>query len=360
MSTCKHTSWLSILRKDHEPVLEISSRPRLLLGSLGNPEEEFPNLVVLIGNQSKLQFLERLGIGSTLPGGGRRAHGEIHLHALAGNRNGRPGFFVDADLPMHNRITRLWKSQNCHESIVRSLQSLPQPHKATEVTDHIFYRLLVPFANVVCFFADDVGGPRRVAHRLAAWLDKGQPSTIHVPPWLVLVVAEGSEDDHLAAFRDLIRQETSIDIRDRFAGIRIVRVGPEPGSSRRRQGYKARSFSKLSRVVSDLSENVRQGRLASDCLFSALHLAEMLQSTAVHITQAPREPFDLVRSSRAHTPVAPDLDAHLARFLKNFRSLKILKEVGVPLIASSFILDQYPPGMHRKFSAVSVAEIETK
>ncbi|KAK7947827.1 phospholipase [Apiospora aurea] len=309
MSTCKHTSWLSILRKDHEPVLEIPSRPRLLLGSMGKPEEEFPNLVIQIGNQSKLRFLRRLG--------------------------------------------------NCHDSIVRSLQSLPQPHKATEVSDHIFYRLLVPFANVVCFFADDVGGPRRVAHRLAAWLDKGQPSTIHVPPWHVLVVVEGSEDGHLAAFRDLIGQETSIDIRDRFAGIRIVRVGPEPGSSRRRQGYKAQSFSKLARVMSDLSNRLRQGRLASDCLFSALHLAKMLQSMAVHITQAPREPFDLVRTSRAHTPVAPDLDAHLARFLGNFRSLEPLKEVGVPLIASSFI-DQYPSGMHRKSPAVSVAEIETK
>ncbi|KAH8193954.1 hypothetical protein TruAng_011877 [Truncatella angustata] len=45
-------------------------------------------------------------------------------------------------------------------------------------------------------------------------------------------------------------------------------------------------------------------------------------------------------------PVATDLDMHLTTFLKKVQSYAAVENFAVPMIISSFILDNYPPGMH--------------
>lgn len=46
--------------------------------------------------------------------------------------------------------------------------------------------------------------------------------------------------------------------------------------------------------------------------------------------------------------MACDLASHLAGFLKAARDVSAIERSAVPAAASSFILDHYPPGMHRK------------
>ncbi|KAF4972947.1 hypothetical protein FSARC_616 [Fusarium sarcochroum] len=58
------------------------------------------------------------------------------------------------------------------------------------------------------------------------------------------------------------------------------------------------------------------------------------------------KPYDFVQVSRLQTPVAVDLACHVANFLRIFQSWNEIRDTAIPLIASSLLLDQFPPGMH--------------
>ncbi|KAI1856697.1 uncharacterized protein JN550_013691 [Neoarthrinium moseri] len=59
-----------------------------------------------------------------------------------------------------------------------------------------------------------------------------------------------------------------------------------------------------------------------------------------------RSPLDLVRMSRMMNPVSPDLSSYLNAFLQEVKSSEDVEVFAIPMIISSFILDQYPPNMH--------------
>ena len=341
MVRCTHTRWLRLARKDEGFALEVSDRAQRLLDGLPRPEKQTPSINLLVGNQSKQRLLHTLGINTTGPRG-QRGHGEIHMFVTPSSvRSDAPMVIADGDIPVQSRLGRPWKRQLCHEVNVRPL--CPLQGKVADIADRIYHRLLLPFADVICLFATDLGGIEKTVHRLALWMDNGPLSTIEARPWLFIVVDEGPEAEALATFRDLLRIETSIDPMDHFGGIRLLSL-----TKPRNQGhYRGSPWDRLSRELSDASQSARQKRLNVSHLFAAQHLAGFLDHAAGCATEVPQEPFNFIRTSRLNNPVAVDLELHLAHFLRNFHSLDSLKSFALPMVASSFILDHYPPGMHR-------------
>jgi hypothetical protein len=180
---------------------------------------------------------------------------------------------------------------------------------------------------------------------LASWMKKGEPSTAEVRPWLMIVVDDGVEKRLLATFSDLMRAQTSVDVTRHFGGIRLVSLARM--RKRRRRAYGSH-WSKLKCELLKLSKLVRKTRAETSCLFTARHLAGFLQQATGCITAAVQQPFDFIRTSRLDNPVAADLSVHLARFFSHIESLDRLKDFAVPMVASTFMLDHYPPGMHRR------------
>ena len=130
---------------------------------------------------------------------------------------------------------------------------------------------------------------------------------------------------------------------DRFGDVRMISL---TDAKRGGRGNNGNPWDTLDRELAKLSRSMKQTRLDRSCLFAARHLAGFLHHASVRATEAPRVPFDFIRTSRVNNPVAPDLEVHLARFLRNFHSLDALKNFALPMMASSFILDHYLPGMH--------------
>lgn len=58
------------------------------------------------------------------------------------------------------------------------------------------------------------------------------------------------------------------------------------------------------------------------------------------------QPLNFVRGSRVHNPVATDLSRHLATLIRAATSAGELIGFVAPVIASSLLLDNYPPGAH--------------
>ncbi|KAJ0333112.1 hypothetical protein KNSL1_013752, partial [Colletotrichum chrysophilum] len=348
MIRCKHTGWLRAATKDQTYIVETTDRAQRLLDGLPRPDSQYPSTLVLIGNATKRVVMKRLGVDITTPNT-TRGHGEIHLSlAPVGASGARPTLIADADIPPHKRLGRPRKSTLCHELVARPLSN-PHgeaiPSTVAEFSDHVYSRMFLPFADAVCFFADDLGGVETVAQRLASWLEMGTPSTSSVRPWLVIVTNGGEESSTRSQLLQAVRKRTDTHVSERFHGVRVISLADTTPKSLRRHLHSLR-WDILHNELSYMAETKRVERVLASCLFSATHLAGLLRHAAEKAGGGGAPPLDFLAVSRLDNPVAADLQAHLARFLVHCDSVDDLKRFAVPVIASSFLLDQYPPDMH--------------
>jgi hypothetical protein len=159
---------------------------------------------------------------------GRRAHGEIHLHIHSPSTfSSRPVLLAEGDLPSFDKPREALSDEKCHELANRPLKTLATPN-LSESADEIYLRLLSPFTNVFCFFADDVGKFKPIVYRLARWLDLGQPSTLpKATRPKVLIVTErgdalGDDESDLNTFKQMLSEETTMDVSEQFSDIRLL------------------------------------------------------------------------------------------------------------------------------------------
>jgi hypothetical protein len=352
MKRCDHSHWLSFGSSGNDTCLLESDRLQTLTHQIQDPETQRPSLIVLIGNASKSQALRKLfGIKKGRKFRSKRNADEIHLHLDPSTIfHSRPILLADSDLPQQNLKRRVPTADKCHETIRRTLPRIGGglSYSAPDGnTDTIYSHLLLPFADVFCFFSADVDGFRQIARHVAGWLEKAQPSTLPRSTFpRVIIVTEkmspGAEREKEArkAFLWLLREETTRDLSEQISDIHIVALLPD-----RRVSPEAR-YRRLKERILNASDEVRSNREDTRTLFSATHFTALFKYACDHFSQASEEPFDFIKASRKQNPVAEDLTEHLFIFLKHIKSAKELTEFAVPIIASSILLDHYPPDTH--------------
>lgn len=350
MTRCLHTHWLSLRRQDGEAALLESDRLRSLTADLPYPESQRPSLFVLVGNKEKSAALKAaFGVKRArnvpLPLGSRI--GGVHLHIDPSSVfSDRPILLAEHNIHEQVPNAKRATSPKCHEIVRRVLR-----RAESEISD-VYPQLLYPFADVFCLFVADFGGLGAVARFLARWLDQDRPpaSPRSVLPSVVVVAdeplttANGREEARRAVLL-AIREETSKDLLEHVAAIDVLGLLP------RNQVSAATRYRHVRDRLLRSSDQARRGRADVRMLFSATHLAAFIRSASAHFADAVDEPFDFVKASRMHNPVAPQLDEHLSNFLTQITSSSQLFEFAAPMVASALFLDSYPPGAHGKWAS---------
>ncbi|KAH7186367.1 hypothetical protein DER44DRAFT_816943 [Fusarium oxysporum] len=344
MSRCRHTCWLKPWSLGIETGLEVTDRPQRLLKEFENPDAESAGLLVLIGNQSKQAAFKKLSFQT-----GRiraRAGGEVHLLVSSLKENRRKRIVIaDTDASGSQAKLPLLSASACHAVKVYTDTKQQVPEDGLDY-ENLLRRTLLPSADVVCIFVDDLGGFGESLKRLRFWLQSGPPSTSPVRPHILLVVRQEWRQRHESDLQRFVAEHRSRSLDPSFSGITLVGVPRMSGKSRRRSGGQTRRWQVLSSELSKALETSRQARRRSDSIFSVHHLAHFLQYAASVALSVTAEPFSFVKVSRLHRGIAPDLSDHIRNFLGKFELLKTFQQVAVPLIASSLLLDHYSPGMH--------------
>lgn len=264
MRYCKHTEWLKLAFRNEDVLLQNTDRLQTILEDLPNPDEQCPSLVVFIGNRSKAiaikglaktfspqprygckqsSYNDELRWGETKISG-RRAHGEIHIHIHPPSIfSSRPVLLAKGDLPSTSKLTQALATEQCHETGSRVLNARDSiTPTLSETANRICFKLLSPFTDVFCFFANDIRGFKPIVQRLALWLDLGRPLTLlrATRPKLLIVtertnVKEDDESD-LNVFKRMLRKETTMDVFEQFLDIRILSLA----ARNKNLSYKAR------------------------------------------------------------------------------------------------------------------------
>ncbi|KAM0492971.1 hypothetical protein ACHAPB_008645 [Verticillium nonalfalfae] len=291
------TMWLGLSGCENNYDLIVSTRLRLVTSHLPRPDTQRPSLVVLVGGRAK----------------------SIALHAMFGDAR---------------RQAIIWTAQSGMER---------------RVTGELYCRLLAPFADVFCFFCDDLdGGLEGVARHLATWLDHAPQAQnpANARPKIVVVsstVPHGVQGE-VKAKTDLLamlEKETERETSNLATYISFVTVLPHTSVSATAR-YRA-----LKERIMRISDDVRQSRVDARCLFSATHVAALLDGACDHFASASDLPFDLVQESRRRNPVPENLESHITEFVGRGTPQTELVTFAMPVIGSSLFLDAYPPGAHR-------------
>lgn len=367
MRYCRHTEWLSLAINNEDVLLQSTDRLRTVLEDLPNPDEQCPSLVVFIGNRSKAMAIK--GLAKTFSPqprygrkqshdddlrwgetrlNGRRAHGEVHLHIHPPSVfSSRPVLLAEGDLPSNSKTTQALSVEQCHETESSTLNS----PTITESANKVYFKLLSPFTDVFCFFADDVGGFKPIVQRLASWLDLGRPSSLpkETRPKLLIVTerinAQGDDESDLNLFKRMLRKETTIDILEYFSDIHVFSLA----AHKRNLSNKSRHRELFEHLL-NFSDQVREARINTQTLFSARHFASFFHYAIDNIVAASETPFNFISASRIESPISSSFQDHLLHFLQSIHTPQLLLQFAIPTIASSLVVDSYPPDMHCKLA----------
>ncbi|CAK7237038.1 hypothetical protein SBRCBS47491_009841 [Sporothrix bragantina] len=341
--------WLGLRVRGTHAELFASSRLQRLVESIPDPDTQRPSLVVFVGKRSKAAALrENFGVKRTWLGVVKRARGEVHLHLDPSSVFGQPLLIADGDILLTQPTQKAPASQ-CHEITVRAIHR-PSGVVVDDLVRGLFGQLLFPFTDVFCFFCEDLGGLQGVARLLASWLEGDRSTALPAAggatqPSVVLVtetwpVGKGGETKARSAFLWYMRSETAKNVLDYVAAVEVVALLPKGAVSTTAQ------YRLLKERLLDGSDNAQKRRREAGLSFSATHLAALVECGLDAFASLAAEPFCFIKASRAHSPVAPNLAAHLRTLIERTHSVSELSSFAAPVLASSFLLDSYPPGAH--------------
>jgi hypothetical protein len=345
---CNHLSWLQIFGDAKSGFSVIyDDRYKRIVGELAAPSKQCPSLAFFLGNKARDTALKHLFPNNNV----RRPRTTplaINLRIDNGSSTtDNPILFADCD-----PLQCTWPSQDNHQAPCHEQKHFPLPwglsHQA-DVLDVLLARLFFSFTDVICIFAEDVGGLDAVGNLLVKWAGLGRPSSLpdSVRPQ-VLVVTQGDGSASVTHsllkwddFRYHILQTEKVDLTQSFAAIKVVQLADEHLSPLVR-------YRGLKDVVCKALDEARRLRAFNTTLFSAVHQAALFQNALRHVAQTIREPFDILNSTRKDNRIQADYSTHLEQFFSLTTKLKLPYDSIAYYVASTILVDAYPPKMHRK------------
>lgn len=308
-----------------------------MIQDLPDAPKQFPQITLLLGRRLKEKALRKL-CDSQYRGQRRKNNLNIRvdnrsLHSVY------PKFFADCDPTALNLQEACTGPRTCHQDQLLSFGSLP-----SRLHDLLLCRLIFLFVDVVCVFADDLGGLDAVKSLLLTWANIGSGSSLPrvVRPRVIIVTrGEKSVTSDILEEKDLLfdlHAEADAPY-ETFADVRFCRLPSAELSPSAR-------FLSLNAEVTRQLHDARFVRLQKHVLFSATHLSDMFTLATQNFCASPLTKFDFIAATRQANPLDGSFGSHLKEFLLLAGRSRIPYEGVSSQIASALLMDAYPPGMH--------------
>lgn len=214
----------------------------------------------------------------------------------------------------------------------------------------IYSQILYPFVDVFCFCVYSLEELGTTARRVASWIQADQQaSRPNCPPHiLVMLVGDGwtvrDEETVEDGFGSMVSEYTISLLKTCFPKVSCRRI-PETDH-----------FGAVRQILAEHAKAIRRERQAARSLFTVQHFNSLFDRAFKQAGGTLPFSFDCLLAAREDFPVAPSMEIHFENFTKQIVSARQLRDFAAPVIASSIVLDQYPPGMHRTYPNILVVD----
>jgi len=342
MASCEHIAWLQTANTK-ELQFRDGRRMKQVVQEMPNPVAQYPSLIFFIGQKAKNIALRELFPYNNIKRGHRDGFANLRIDN-ATIQSDQPIWFADSDPLL--RSTPTSAAATCHESKTYPVRWKPSPEYS--MFDIVHARLLFLFTDVICIFADDFDGLEQIAERLVAWAAIGSASNLPGltrPRVIVITSADSSSSTHnileTEDFHFNLRQHSDQTILNSFSSITLFYLpGDHLSPLAQHRG--------LRENILKQAEEMRDIRSSSQNLFSAVHLHHLYEKAILHTTETITQQFSfLLAAQGVNTPLI-DWKDHLLTFMELGARIKLPYDALASHIASSLLMNAYPPGMHRK------------
>lgn len=343
MNPCHHIGWFNLSGRENFH-FHYSNRTKCILQEMTNAEIQSPSMMFFIGSKAKDAALRQLFPNNNIRRGYRNGIVNLRLDSSTISSD-LPILFADGD--PRTLIPRQLGTIPCHEQSTSPLEW--QPRLNDDIMLTLYARLIAPFTDVICVFADDFNGLDDVASFLVRWVKMGDPSTspIVIRPRVLIVAREEKAATYnvleMEELRHRLDAESLVAREEVFSLILIMHLAGDHISLRARHR-------RLKELLMTELEKARNERIQQRFHFSALHFGAFFRQSIRHVTRTITEPFDFVASARKNNEVKDDYMNHVGNLVKLCKEYFVPYQSVTSFLASSILMDAYPPGMHSEFS----------
>lgn len=339
MKRCKHEALVE-LSASLDPCLVDSHRLGRLVDTLARPDQQAPLLIIrCFRTNEKQAALSQLFLANETQGRDRRpAMCKMYADALT-THDKNPIFFVDIDPnygpPLQDTTA------HCHHFQAHHIRQ--RPHKV-QINTLLMNSLLLPFTDVMCIFADDIGGLDGVTQHLQAWADSGvitapRRHTVRI----VIILLEGNPNMQEPDSTEFWRTVQSTAVKHTFPHISFEVVSSE-------ERYDARYISLRSPLLHMELTTAKEERRERKHLFSGPHLASLFSQCLAHTATSLSGPFDFIEGTCLGILSPPFFRECAAAYLRATHDHGISYQTVASLLASSLLMQACPPSAHSELS----------
>lgn len=331
MHRCDHKAWVEVRSDGANRGIVYDDRLSHLLRNLKNPQRQYPSVALFLGGAKKDKALRSL-FTQDFPSRRPKSNVNIYLDRRT-KTSPHPLYFAEFDPHDHKHYVSRTTHPNCHRQDTTSISWTD--HQDATMMDSVAARLLLPFVDLICLFASDLGDSSAVSALLKTWAQLGRHA--HSLPSDGVHVIVISDEADLSAGITALQQE--VDFVDTFKSIKVHQSS-------------TRDKTALYEQVSNCLDLARNERTRRKVLFSASHQESLFRSAIGHFARTIREPFDVLGATRAiSTGLGKDFVAHVKHVFDTApRSDVPLQDVAT-VVASTLLLDAVSGEPHCKFIA---------
>lgn len=344
MAGCRHTDWVEVSCSSRHIRLSDPGRFDRLVGKLKRATQQFPQIVLCIGKDDKRKLvtqaiLDRSPARVTRPSR-TAAPSPVGLSSIFSDKSQfedeHPVFFADCRLEGTIPEGRQFK---CHETkSVHNTWPLEQP----DIHDAVLTRLLLPFSNLVCLFAEDLGGVDSVLDKIEIWsamkrtTDLADFARQALPR--VCVITSGPLTPSSQIQDEVWRARSGrLNYSNHFSSVQILRFDTGDHSD----FHKNFRFS----LVNELeTSRILKGKHRVQ--FNANHLVDFFSQATSHLAADPGGKFSFIAASRTYRPVPSAYPEQVRALLCNRAKHRVAFDGVATLISSCLLLDAYPNSCH--------------
>lgn len=218
----------------------------------------------------------------------------------------------------------------CHNSRVRQL-----PEAETSLRD-VYAHVLLPLSDMFCYFVQGSNGLRDLIDILEVWHRAGYKDKFPACR-IIAVVQEGDLEGH--------RRELATHFQDTDFLAFVLALDFVHPPQRHDSPSGTQHFPRLLTQTLNKSRCLRRRKCHN---FSITHFRALMQRSVERLIRDPSGTLDLIEAARCDYPVSEKLTQHISRFLRHIQTSEDFTNFAVPYIASSLILDSFPPGYHSR------------